>query len=95
MLDAKHDQRILSADPGKAVPPAPILITEQAVAFGTTVARGAPTTTQRWIDATRVLLATVRRMHTPSTRGDQRSRYYPKHYAFLEDACLAREMDRL
>jgi hypothetical protein len=81
----------------RLVTQAPVLITEQEVALGTAVAlRGRPKTRRGWIGATRVLLATVRRAQAPSTQGVSMARRdYPKRYGFLEDACLARAMDRL
>jgi hypothetical protein len=79
------------------VSPAPVLITEQEIALGTAAAlRARPTTRRRWVEATHVLLAAVHRTLVPSTQdGRQTRRDYPKRYAFLENACLAREMDRL
>ena len=81
----------------RLVSPAPVLITEQEVAFGTAVAlRTRPTTRRRWIEATHVLLAPCSRALAPSMQEDRPARRdYPKHYAFLENACMAREMDRL
>jgi hypothetical protein len=81
----------------RLVTPAPVLIAEQEVALGTAAAlRARPKSRRGWIDATRVLLVTVRRAQAPSTHdGSMTRRDYPKRYAFLEDACLACAMDRL
>jgi hypothetical protein len=76
---------------------APILITEQEVAFTTAAAVAVrPAKTRRWAAATAVVLAALHRMAsrvTPEERAPRR--YYSNHYDFLEEACMAREMDRL
>ena len=80
----------------RLVAPAPVLITEHEVALGTAVAlRTRGTTRHRWVRGARALLS-ARRTRTPSTQDARPTRRdYPKHYAFLENACMAREMDRL
>jgi hypothetical protein len=79
--------------------PAPVLISEHEVVLGTAVAlRARPKSRRRWLGAANVLLAALQRSFAPSTHeGEGRPvrRDYPKHYAFLESACMAREMDRL
>jgi hypothetical protein len=81
----------------RLVLPAPVLISEHEVALATAIAlRPRPTTRRRWFGATHVLLAVMRRSLVPSTQeGRPVRRDYPKRYTFLENACLAREMDRL
>lgn len=81
----------------EAVSRAPILITEQEVVFGTAVAAPPrPTTTQWWTEATSVVVAAIHRMFATSAPDARPAhRHYPKHYVFLENSCLAREMDRL
>jgi hypothetical protein len=81
----------------RLVSPAPILISQHEVALGTAVALPAqPTTQRRWFEATKVLLAAMQRSPAPSTQEARPVRRdYPKQYAFLENACMAREMDRL
>jgi hypothetical protein len=81
----------------RLVSPAPVLISEHEVAVGTAVAlRAQPTTRRRWFEATHVRLAAMQRSLAPSTReGRPVRRAYPKHYAYLENACMAREMNRL
>ena len=81
----------------RLVSPAPVLISQHEVALGTAVAlRARPTTRRRWFEATKVLLAAMQRSPAPSTQEARPVRRdYPKHYAFLENACMAREMDRL
>jgi hypothetical protein len=81
----------------RLVSPAPVLISEHEVALGTAAAlRARPTTRSRWFEPINVLLATMRRSPAPSTHeGRPVRRDYPKHYAFLENACMAREMGRL
>jgi hypothetical protein len=81
----------------RLVAPAPVLITAHEVALGTAVAlRARPTTRRRWIEATHQLLAALNRRRAPSTQDRFRTRRnYPKHYGYLENACLARAMERL
>ncbi len=81
----------------RLVLPAPVLITEQEVALGTAIAlRARPATRRRWFEATHVLLAAVQRSLAPSPQQSRPVRRdYPKHYAFLENACMARAMERL
>ena len=75
----------------------PVLISELEVALGTAAAlRARPKNRRRWLEATQVRLAAMRRSLAPSAHeGRPARRDYPKHYAFLENACMAREMDRL
>jgi hypothetical protein len=81
----------------RLVSPAPVLISEHEVVLGTAVAlRARPKSRRRWFAATNVLLAALQSSLAPSTHeGRPVRRDYPKHYAFLENACMAREMDRL
>ncbi len=81
----------------RLVSPAPILISEHEVALGTALAlRARPAARRWWSEATHVLLAAVQRSLAPSTQeGRPARRSYPKHYAYLENACMAREMARL
>ncbi|MGH3558616.1 MAG: hypothetical protein ACRDTK_14170 [Mycobacterium sp.] len=76
---------------------APILITEQEVAFSSAAALPVrQTTTRGWAAATSVVLAAMRRMSlTLTSDGRAPRRDYPKRSAFLENACMALEMDRL
>ena len=73
---------------------APILVTEQQVMFGTAAAVRVPNkkTAKPWI-----ALLRPRRLFTYSTahEGAARDRHYPNHYGYLEQALMAREMDRL
>jgi hypothetical protein len=77
--------------------PAPVLITEHEVALGTAVAlRARPTARRRWVGAPQRLLAALNRGLAPSTQDVSRTRRnYPQHYGYLENACLARAMERL
>jgi hypothetical protein len=81
----------------RLVSPAPVLISQHEVALGTGVAlRVRPTTRRRWFEPINVLLAAMQRSLAPSTQeGRPVRRDYPKRYAYLENACMAREMDRL
>jgi hypothetical protein len=83
------DERLIS--------PAPVLITEQQVALGTAAAlRPRPNPRRRLIEASRLWLGAFHSTRIRSTRGGPlKGHRYPKHYGFLEDACLAREMQRL
>src|SRR5262245_6610519 len=76
---------------------APVLFTEQAVAFGTAAALSVrPAKTRRWAVATAVALTALHRTVltlTPEKRAPQR--YYWRRYDFLENAAMAREMERL
>lgn len=80
----------------EAASPAPALITEQEVMFGTAVAVRARPTIRRWTGRASVLLASIRRTIGTSRRDARPVRHdCPRHYAFLEYSCMAREMDRL
>lgn len=76
---------------------APILFTEQEVSFSTAVALAVrPAKMQRWAEATAGVLAALQRMVltlTPEERASRR--YYSNHYDFIEESCMAREMQRL
>jgi hypothetical protein len=76
---------------------ATVLVTEQEVAFGTAAAvRPRPTTTRWWTATISVVLGAIHRMVAAVASGaGPARRHYPKHYTFLEHACMAREMDRL
>jgi hypothetical protein len=68
---------------------APVLITPQEVVFSTAAARPSrpASISRRLIDAIRVVGAAL---HRPPAR-----RHYPPRFSLLEDARMAREMDRL
>ncbi|HZC09434.1 MAG TPA: hypothetical protein VE485_05295 [Mycobacterium sp.] len=72
---------------------APILITEQQVIFGTPAAVRGPRkkTAKPWI-----ALLRPRRLIMYSTADERaaKDRHYPQHYVFLEQALMAREMER-
>jgi hypothetical protein len=76
---------------------APVLISEKEVLFGTAAAVPLrPTTTRRWTEATRVVVAAMHRMSlTSRADGRQPRQDYPRRYEFLERSCMGREMDRL
>jgi hypothetical protein len=81
----------------RLVSPAPVLISEHEVALATSIAlRTRPPARSRWAEATHALVAAVHRAVAPPTRDDRKARRdYPKRYAFLENAAMAREMQRL
>ncbi len=96
MLDEKLELVTVDEVEERLVSPAPVLITEQEVALGTAVAlRPRPSTRRRWIAAIRGLLAAVEHALVAPTEDRPPRRDHPKRYAFLENACMAREMDRL
>lgn len=67
--------------------PEPVLVTEQQVLLGSAAVLGAPKVRRNY-------LAMLRARLTPSA-GEEKHRHYPEHYAFIEDARMARMMDRL
>ena len=80
----------------RLVSPAPVLISEHEVALATAIPLQPPPARRRWIDATHGLLAAVQRSFAAPAHPDPAvRREYPKRYAFLENACMAREMQRL
>ncbi len=79
------------AAPSVEVSSTEVLITTQQVAFGTAAAVGV-----RRENIGGRLVAVVRRMFATSTDASRpRPQHHPKRYAYLEDALMAREMDRL
>jgi hypothetical protein len=76
-----------------AVAEASILITEQQVTFGTAAAVGVPRkkTAKPWI-----ALLRPRRLFMHSTADERaaKDRHYPQHYYFLEQALMARGIER-
>ena len=80
-----------AAAPSAEVSSAEVLITTQEVVFGTAAAAGVHGESFR-----ARLVATVRHMFaTPTDAPRPRPRYYPSRYGFLENALMAREMERL
>lgn len=80
------------AAPSVEVTPAEVLISTQQVVFGTAIAVGAG----RRTSIGGRLVALARRVLTPSTDASApQRRHYPKRYGFLENALMAREMERL
>ena len=68
-----------------------VLITTQEVVFGTAAAVGVPRQNIRG----RLVAITHRLFATSTDTSRLQPRHYPKRYGFLEDALMAREMDRL
>ncbi len=94
----------LDAVPGveatpRAASSAPTLITEQQVAFATAAAAAAPVlspTVRWWVKAIHAVRAEASSMLRTSRAEAERPRsHYPRHYIYLENARMAREMDRL
>jgi hypothetical protein len=77
-----------------AVSGVPVLITEQAVMFSTAAA---VTVSREKITRAWVGLPRLRRLFTSSTADARPAtrRYRPRRYSFLDQATMAREMDRL
>lgn len=80
------------------VKPAPTLITEQEVVFGTAAALS-PRSTRRRTRLARVraviLAVPVRMFVTAAADSPPKRRHYPSRLDFLENSRMAREMDRL
>jgi hypothetical protein len=76
---------------------APVLFTEQEVAFSTAAALSVrPAKMWRWAVATAVVVAALHRTALPLTLEKWAPRrYYSRRYEFLENAAMAREMERL
>jgi hypothetical protein len=71
----------------------PTLISEQQVRFSTAAALSAPT---RRRTRNAGFVAAMRRMFAVSPEAPRpERRHHPRRYAFLEDALMGREMDRL
>src|SRR5262249_6932325 len=71
------------------------LITEQQVLFSTAAAVALPPAKTRWwSDAIHAISGTLRAMFAASEKSPARG-HYPKRYEWLDDALMAREMDRL
>lgn len=71
------------------------LITEQQVLMASAAAIGvAPVKTHRAIDALYALAGAVRLVFLGSDKPPAQ-RHYPKRHAYLENALMSREMDRL
>jgi hypothetical protein len=80
-----------SAAPSVEVSSTEVLITPQEVLFSTAAAVGV-----RRENIGARLVAMMRRIFATSTDASRpRPQYEPKRYGFLEDALMAREMDRL
>ena len=80
-----------SAAPSAEVSSTEVLIPEQEVVFSTAAAVGV-----RREDIGGRLVAIMRRLFATSTDASRpRPRHHPNRYEFLEDACMAREMERL
>jgi hypothetical protein len=67
------------------------LITEQQVLFSTAAVALSPATTRRWRDT---VSTAVRAMFAAPDRRPARQ-HYPKRHAWLDNALMSREMDRL
>lgn len=80
-----------------AASPAPVLISEHEVLFGTAAAVPVrPNTIHWWSELSSIALAAMHRLTLRSApSGRQPRRDYPKRYGFLERSCMGREMLRL
>ena len=70
------------------------LITEQQVLFSTAAVVLPPAKTRWWSGTIHAVSAVLRAMSTASEKPPAR-RYHPKRHVWLENALMAREMDRL
>ena len=94
LIAAAPDPRDLAEEPEHVLDEVgrpPIVITEQAVAFSTAAAVGAPRT-----KPTRRVIAALRAMFLTSEGPPPAQRHcLPRREAFLEDPAMEREMHRL
>lgn len=97
MLDVTFELEALDEAAERLVPSEPVLITEHEVTLGTAVAlRTRPATRRRWREATQGLLSAAQRVFVSAAPAERPTRrHYPKRYAYLENACMARAMERL
>jgi hypothetical protein len=98
MINADLELRTLDEAEERLVSPTAVLITEQEVVLGTAAALQARPATRRrrWIEATSAFLAAVEHALVSPTEDARPKRHdYPKHYSWLENAAMAREMHRL
>ena len=73
----------------------PALITEQQVLFSTAAAVALPPAkTHRWSDAVHTVTGALRGVFAASEKQPART-HYPKRHEWLDNALMAREMDRL
>ncbi|HEX3545949.1 MAG TPA: hypothetical protein VHU62_05150 [Mycobacterium sp.] len=81
--------------PAHPIPAPTTLITEQEVRFSTAAAVALPPARTRGFgDVVHALAEKVRVVFASSEKAPAK-RHYPKRYDFIEDARMAREMDRL
>ena len=75
----------------------PILITEHDVTLGSAAALGVQPKRIRWWNRVNLALSGALRPSSafPTAKPRQKPRDVPRRYVFLEDALMAREMDRL
>ncbi|MCV7257765.1 hypothetical protein [Mycobacterium shimoidei] len=91
LRSAPADQRTL-----EPVSAPPALITEQELALGTAAAQGVQPDKVRWWTSVKLgVAAAFRDISVAAKTTSQPKRQFPRRYGFLEDALMAREMDRL
>ncbi len=81
-----------SAAPPAEVTSAEVLISTQQVVLGTAIALGA---VRRKSIGGRLVAIARRLIMTSTDASISQQRHYPRHYGFLENALMAREMERL
>lgn len=93
--EAEATLSAVTAPAPAAVTHEPVLITEEQVRFATAAAVPLPPVkTRGWVS--RVVGAFVSAASATSKTDDvPKRRHYPKHYSFIEDARMSREMYRL
>ncbi|MCV7088982.1 hypothetical protein [Mycobacterium interjectum] len=91
-LDAPPIGQQPSAAPPVEVTSAEVLISTQQVVFSTATALGA---VHRKSIGGRLVAIARRILTTPTDASAPQRRHYPKRYGFLENALMAREMERL
>lgn len=90
-LDEPITQQPSAAPPVQATSDG-VLISTQQVVFSTATALGV---VRRKSIGARLVAIARRVFTTPTDESVPRQRYYPKRYGFLENALMAREMERL
>jgi len=70
------------------------LITEQQVLLSSAAVTLPPPKTRRWTDTIHAITGALRAMFAATEKPPAR-RHYPKRHAWMDNALMAREMDRL
>ncbi|CRZ18382.1 hypothetical protein [Mycolicibacterium neworleansense] len=93
-----HPVSVIKRETSRQTAPArhshePVLITEQQVLFSTAAAAGAPSHHNLIAMMSHAVSAVAEHWHAAADR--RHARYYPSRCSYLENALMAREMERL